>query len=60
MFGAREKDFLLRENEKSEIRFVPQLYIENAARWIEIFVEIYRVLNLNRSESVEVLSRICR
>ena len=39
MFGAREKDFMLRENEKSEIWFAPQLYIENATRWIEVFVE---------------------
>ena len=38
-FGLREKNILSREKERNEIRNVLQLYIENAARWIEISIE---------------------
>ena len=49
-----------RENGKNEVRFALNLYIEIAARWIEVSVEICQALNLDRNESVEVLSRICQ
>ena len=39
MFGAKEKCFLSRENEKNESKIVPQLYIENASRWIKDSIE---------------------
>ena len=60
VYGAREKCFLSREKWKGEVWIAPQLYIENAARWIKVSVEICQALNLNRNESVEVLSRICQ
>ena len=43
---------------KSEIP--PQLYIENEAQWIEVSIGNLLSTNLDRNESVEVLSRICR
>ena len=43
---------------KSEI--APQLYIENVAQWIEVSIGNLLSTNLDRNESVEVLSRICR
>jgi len=58
VFGVREKDFQSRENEKNEIWFAPQQYIEIAAQWIEVSINIFRALNLDRNEFVEVLSRI--
>lgn len=54
------KDFLSRERSENEIWFRVELYIE---KWRSIdwgAIEIYRALNLDRCESVEVLSRICR
>ena len=43
---------------KSEIP--PQLYIENVAQWIEVSIGNLLSTNLDKNESVEVLSRICR
>ena len=43
---------------KSEIP--PQLYIENEAQWIEVSIGNLLSTNLDRNESVEVLSRIFR
>lgn len=37
VYGAREKCFLLSEKWKSEVWIVPQLYIENTARWTKVF-----------------------
>jgi len=39
VFGAREKCFYREKWEKNEFEIAPQLYIENAARWIEDSIE---------------------
>ena len=55
--GWERKEVFYREREvKNEIWFVPQLFKEIATWWIEVYVEIYRALNLDRFN----LSRCCR
>lgn len=60
MFGARERIFYLERMRKvkSDLRLAYKY--KNAARWIEVSIEICQALNLNRNESAKVLSRICQ
>ena len=51
-----EKKNFCREKWKSETNIALKIYIEIAARWIDSC----QALNLDRYESVKVLSRICQ
>ena len=58
VFGVREKIFYQEREVKNESNSALRLYKKIVARWIELSVEICQALNVDKNESVEVLSRI--
>ena len=57
---GRERKFSIERDVKNENRITPQRYMEKRSSMDLGAIEICRALNLDRSESVKVLSRICR
>ena len=57
---GRERKFSIERDVKNENRITPQRYMEKSNSMDLGAIEICRALNLDRSESVKVLSRICR